>query len=73
MPDEAYEPDELAIPTAGIGYAGKLARRASPLEMLKRRKFETEKSLENINKAIEALEANPQITNILELLSKVGI
>jgi len=46
------------------------AESPSPLDNLRRRKLQYEERLKAVNDAIEALEANPQVTKVLELLAK---
>lgn len=43
----------------------------SPLDTLKRSQVELKSRLADVDAAIEALEANPEITKVLELLSRV--
>lgn len=41
-------------------------------DRLKQRKFQLESSLQDINEALNALEANPEVLKILCLISKVN-
>lgn len=45
-------------------------RRETPLEILQRRKVQCEKELKRVNEALEVLEANPQITQVMEVVSR---
>lgn len=42
----------------------------SILDNLKRRKIQKENELHNINAALKAMEANPSVTEVLELIAK---
>lgn len=42
----------------------------SPLETFKRQRKQLEEKLLNVNRAIEALEANPEVTKVLELIAR---
>lgn len=42
------------------------------LEQLKRRRAETQKTLQNIDEAIKALEDNPEFEKMLNVLGKVA-
>lgn len=39
---------------------------------LKRRQVDTQKRLDNLNEAIAALESNPEISKVLELVAKAS-
>lgn len=44
----------------------------SPLDGLKQRKFYLQEQMANVDAAIAALERNPEILNVLELLAKAN-
>lgn len=47
-----------------------LTNSPSVLDNMKRRKLQLEEGLKDVNDCIQALEANPEITRVLELISK---
>ena len=57
-----------------IGYAGAgqaIPRRMNTREALEQKKIYLEEQLRNVNNAIEALDQNPNVEKVLDLLSKV--
>lgn len=62
-----------------MGYQGRMdspvaccAKPASMLERMKSRRDEIDRQLAQINEAIDKLEANPDVAETLEAISKVG-
>lgn len=53
-----------------VANSPKLAESPSPLDTLKRKKLGLESKLKDVDAAIEALEANPGVCQVLELLAK---
>lgn len=69
MGDYEDSPQELV----GTGYnAQKMLRKRTVPEQLRDKKAHLEEQLKNVTAAIEALEKNPEIENLLHLLSKAG-
>lgn len=49
----------------------KIACNPSPLDSLRQQKMYLTERLQRVDEAIQALEENPEVTKVLELLSKV--
>ena len=52
----------------GLGFC----ERPNVLEVLQERQIRLTNELQNINAALDALKKNPEVANILELISKAG-
>ena len=65
--------DEPGTEKVNYDHALKSVKYRTRLERLKDAKKGLEVKLKEINEAIEALEANPEFTKLMELLERVGI
>lgn len=57
---------ESPCPTKDVSYSDSL------IANLNRRKIRCESELQSVNAALNALQKNPEVANILELISKAG-
>lgn len=67
--DEAYPSQSLG----GLAKEARMMRPRTKLERLNDMKKILESKLAEINETITALEANPEMTKVIDLLEKVGI
>jgi hypothetical protein len=58
---------------AYIGLAGESPRRESKRSALLRRKAQLNRSLESVQKALDALDAHPELEEFIETLSNSGV
>lgn len=66
--------EKLCAAQSPKNYIGDVeCRRSTPMELLVARKSDLEQRLSDVKEAIEALEANPTITDVLSKLSKLNI
>lgn len=73
-PSDSYYPEVMKdfVGTGGLQGMARTKPRTR-LERLKDTKRGIEQKLKEINDAIEALESNPEITRIMELVERAGV